>query len=90
MNVSLTPKMEKWIVKRVKEGKYQTASEVVREALRNSMEREAQLSELRRLVQEGIDDVEAGRVSELSFDEIRAEARKQRVTERHGSMKRVG
>jgi len=34
MNVSLTPELEKYIAKQVKSGLYQTASEVVRAALR--------------------------------------------------------
>ena len=34
MNVSLTPKLEKFVTKKVQSGRYQTASEVVREGLR--------------------------------------------------------
>lgn len=51
MNVSLTPELEKYIQKRVKSGRYTTASEVVREALRlmeqKDEEREAALKEFR-------------------------------------------
>ncbi len=34
MNVSLTPELEEWIRKQVESGRYASASEVVREALR--------------------------------------------------------
>lgn len=34
MNVSLTPELEKFVQKKVKAGRYNSASEVVREALR--------------------------------------------------------
>ena len=34
MNVSLTPELEKLVIEKVRGGLYQTASEVVREALR--------------------------------------------------------
>ncbi len=40
MNVSLTPQLEKFIEQKVREGNYQTASEVVREALRLLAERD--------------------------------------------------
>ena len=40
MNVSLTPELEALIAAKVKSGRYQTASEVVREALRVFEERE--------------------------------------------------
>ena len=39
MNVSLTPELEKFIVKQVRSGLYQTSSEVVREGLRMLHER---------------------------------------------------
>ena len=34
MNVSLTPELDKFVAKKVKSGRYTSASEVVREALR--------------------------------------------------------
>jgi len=34
MNVSLTPKLEKWVQERVQSGLYNSSSEVVRDALR--------------------------------------------------------
>lgn len=40
MNVSLTPTLEKYVRRKVETGLYNTASEVVREALRNFMNQE--------------------------------------------------
>lgn len=41
MNVSLTPKLEEFVQEKVKSGRYNSASEVVREALRLLMEEDA-------------------------------------------------
>jgi antitoxin ParD1/3/4 len=40
MNVSLTPQLDKFVVKKVASGRYTSASEVVREALRLMEERD--------------------------------------------------
>ena len=49
MNVSLTPELEKFVVTKVESGRYNSASEVVREALRlleeHDSARAAQLAE---------------------------------------------
>lgn len=62
MNVSLTPELESFIRERVDSGRYQSSSEVVREALRLLEERERvrdlRLDELRREIQKGIDSGE--------------------------------
>ncbi len=59
MNVNLTPQLEEWVQQKVASGRYNNASEVVREALRlmeeREQEREAKLAWLRQAVQEGID-----------------------------------
>ena len=41
MNVSLTPELERYVQKKVETGRYNSASEVIREALR-TLEREEQ------------------------------------------------
>lgn len=50
MNVSLTPELEKFVSNKVESGRYNSASEVVREALRlleeHDTSRAAQLAEL--------------------------------------------
>ena len=70
MNVSLTPELEKMIQDKVASGAYQTASEVVREALRLVQERDAARERERAWVEyanekvkRGLADIEAGRVS---------------------------
>ena len=59
MNVSLTPELERLVNERVKSGMYQTASEVVREALRLLKDHDSQRW-LRNEIQKGIDSIERG------------------------------
>jgi len=53
MNVSLTPELERLINEKVDSGLYQTASEVVREALRLLKDRDQAREQLRSDVQSG-------------------------------------
>lgn len=53
MNVSLTPELERLVNEKVESGLYQTASEVVREALRLLKERDQARELLRADVQSG-------------------------------------
>jgi antitoxin ParD1/3/4 len=91
MNVSLTPQLEKFVERKVKQGTYQTASEVVRAALRMLAENDERRSlERKRLSQEiklGLDQVAAGDVAELDIKKIKAEGRKALAARR---LKRVG
>jgi antitoxin ParD1/3/4 len=91
MNVSLTLKLERWIAAKVKQGKYQTASEVVREAVRHLADyeerRELELSRLRAQIGYGLEDVHKGRVMDLKMKDIKAEARKEMASRK---LKRVG
>lgn len=48
MNVSLTPTLEEYVRRKVESGLYNTASEVVREALRNLMSQELRRKEIAR------------------------------------------
>ncbi len=66
MNVSLTPELEKYINDKVASGRYASASEVVREALRVHEEREQKLAALRADIEAGLRDVEEGRVREAT------------------------
>ena len=54
MNVSLTPELERLVNEKVESGLYQTASEVVREALRLLKERDQGREQLRADVQAGL------------------------------------
>ncbi len=66
MNVDLTPELEKLVEGKVESGQYNSASEVVRDALR-LMEsadelRGIQLQQIRDRIEKGLDDVADGRV----------------------------
>ena len=54
MNISLTSKIEKWIQKRVKDGGYTGASEVIREVIREKIESEEKQGRLRQELDAGI------------------------------------
>ena len=55
MNVSLTPELEQYIRTKVDSGRYLSASEVVREALRLLEQKEKRLEGLRVEIQRGLD-----------------------------------
>ncbi|MDM7984062.1 MAG: type II toxin-antitoxin system ParD family antitoxin [Maricaulis sp.] len=55
MNISLGKRWEVFIQEQVKQGRYQSQSEVVREGLRLVEEREAKLAELKQSIQDAID-----------------------------------
>ena len=78
MNVSLTPDLEQFIANKVSTGRYQTASEVVREGLRLLEERDqnkkpnfmfSSMEELREKVQEGVDALDRGEYTVVKGDE---------------------
>ena len=79
LNISVTQKMAGMVRDKVKSGMYNSVSEVVRESLRlfeeQEMIKEMKLKELKRLIQEGDDDIKAGRVSEWNKEEFLKEAR---------------
>ena len=79
MNVSLTPELEALVNKKVKSGRYTSASEVVREALRLLEERD-RMNELRmkHLVEAGVAELDAGLGAPLDMKEIKAKARKRK------------
>ena len=68
MNVSLPPELEAFIQERVRSGRYTSASEVVREALRlledHDELRRGRLAELRTQVAAGLDALEQGRIQD--------------------------
>ena len=76
MNVSLTPELEELIQERVRSGRYTSASEVVREALRLLEDRDElrrlRIAELRTQVAAGLDSLEHGRLfdGDAVIDEI--------------------
>ncbi len=78
MNVSLTPELENFVKQKVTAGMYNSASEVMREALRLLEERDAlremKLKALREAVQEGLDELDRGEGTPLDMEEIKAKA----------------
>jgi antitoxin ParD1/3/4 len=76
MNVSLTHELEGYVNKKVASGNYQSASEVIREALRIMRERDAQLAHLRQDIQLGLEQIENGLYGPVDFDEIKRQGRK--------------
>ena len=79
LNVSLTPTLRNFVRSKVKSGRYESASEVIRDSLRVLQEREqtaeAFWSELREKVAVARRDVAEGRTEdgEAAMDEILAE-----------------
>lgn len=82
MNVSLTPELERMIGALVDSGRYRSASEVVRAAVRllleREEEREVKLEALRKAVGEGLEELDRGESVEgdAVFDEILAALRR--------------
>ena len=71
MNVSLTPKLEQLVNKKLSSGMYQTASEVVREGLRLLAERDRRLGALRGDIRAGFEAVERGAYTDYDAASIR-------------------
>ena len=79
MNVSLPRELAAFVEDEVASGGYSTASEVVRDALRllrrEREQYEQKMAVLRREMQIGMDDIEAGSFSDRTVEDIAAEAR---------------
>ena len=70
MNISLTSELEQLVNDKVKSGKYQTASEVVREGLRLLNERDLHSQAIRRDMRTGFDAVDRGEFTEYEAGEV--------------------
>lgn len=79
MNISLTPQLETFVKQKVETGMYNSASEVMREALRLLEERDAlqnaRLEALKEDITQGIASVEKGDVKPFNLDDIKAKGR---------------
>lgn len=81
MNVSLTPELEKLVRDKVKSGQYESAVDVVRDALRFLEERDqvrkVQTQELRKKIDKGLESLERGEGvdGEEFFDALEREER---------------
>jgi antitoxin ParD1/3/4 len=88
MTIALTAEMAKTVRAAVDAGDYASSSEIVREALRDWSDkrflRQRDLDALRASIQEGLDDIKAGRVVPLEqvVKELRARYRGMRKKQR--------
>lgn len=79
MNVHLTPELERFVQSKVQAGRYNSASEVVREALRLLEERDAlkalRKEEIQKKIAQGLKSLRSGRRvdGEAVFDRLDAE-----------------
>ena len=77
VNISLTPELDAFLQGRVKSGRYQTTSEVVREALRllerHERERDEALQQLKAKLERGAGQAERGDLvdGDAVFNELR-------------------
>ncbi len=69
-SVALGEHFDTYISEKLKSGKYRTASEVIREGLRKMETEDTKLEVLRKILEEGEQDIKEGRVSEFSLDSI--------------------
>lgn len=81
MNISVTAPMRAWVEAKVADGEYATASDCMRDLMRERMTREAKLEALKIAIQEGVDSG----LSDRSWQDVIAEAR-----DRIGRRKAVG
>lgn len=79
MNISLTVQLEALVKQKVASGLYNSSSEVIREALRlmekNDRLREAQIQEVRNVVQAGLDSGAPVGFDENALSSIKARGR---------------
>lgn len=81
LTITLTPELEAFIRERVASGRFDTASDVVREGLKllevREHEREAVLAEIRREIEIGMEQAKAGQLrdSRAFFEELRRKIR---------------
>lgn len=79
MNVSLTKELERLVAAKVKTGRYLSASEVMREALRLLEERDQlqqlRLAELRRELKKGLDQLDRGEGRPLDIGALKQRLR---------------
>ncbi|MEZ5355434.1 MAG: type II toxin-antitoxin system ParD family antitoxin [Bryobacteraceae bacterium] len=89
VNISITPELDAFLQSRVKSGRYQTTSEVVREALRllerRERERDEAFEHLKAKLKRGAAQAEAGEL--LDGEEVFAELR-QMLADRRGTKTR--
>jgi antitoxin ParD1/3/4 len=88
MNINLTPQLEELVRQKVSSGRYNSASEVIREALRLMEEqdrlRTAKLEQLRQDISEGF---QSGPVTPWKVEEMKRDGRKRLAARASGTRK---
>ncbi len=83
MNVSLTAQLESYVQQKVASGMYNSASEVMREALRLMAEKDAmqavKLESLRNDIHQGLAALDAGEGRVFDIEAIKAKGRAQQL-----------
>ena len=74
MNISVTDRMRAWVEAKVSEGRYATASDCLRDLVRERMEREEKLAALKVEIQKGFDSGVSDRSWSEFAEELRARA----------------
>lgn len=86
MNISLTPELEKLVDEKVKTGRYTSASEVIREALRLFSDyeeaRQRGIAELNRKIEEGLVQADRGQVITGEESRRRTRAVRSKLTQK--------
>jgi len=76
--VSLTPELEHWVDEKVRTGRYASASEVIREALRlleqQELARKRQLVQVREKIDRALEQLEQGKALDLKDARARLRA----------------
>ncbi len=87
MNVHLTPELEQLVQNKVKTGRYNSASEVMREALRLMEERDLAKVEIRKKIAAGVASAKASRLidGDAFFDQMETELDEEIRAEEEGS-----
>ena len=91
MNVHLTPELEKFVHEKVASGRYNSASEVVRESLRLFEELDRiklnRYEELRQKVEVGLRNADAGKVRPFDAERVKDRVRKAATKSERGQSK---
>jgi antitoxin ParD1/3/4 len=75
MNIQLTQELEQLVQSKVQSGRYNSASEVIREALRLMEERDLRKEEIRKKIEQSLDSQRLGKLvdGEEVFDRLEAD-----------------
>lgn len=79
MNVSLTPHFDEFIKHQLESGRYHSASELIRDALRLLEDRGSQINKLQADLQQGID---SGKSTPLDIEAIKRQGRKRLASQK--------